>query len=467
MPDFSLRWQNFRSFPDTGWLNIKPLTLLIGPNNSGKTSIFAPILLLKQTIESDDLSVQLKPKGDYFNAGSYKDLIYRHDIDLELGLNLRWLEQKSSDQTTLKSIGTYPPGSLELRFNYDTDLREIILKKYTVSDSYNRKILHRTRRSTGRYTLCGIKDFPDTVDDRVAHQEVIKSIPERFLFIPDDIIRSLLVNQEKTMAKKRGSSVRPTSISIKLSDALTMYLATIDTAYRITNQLLDHVSYIGPLRERPSRLYDLSDEKPSSVGIRGQFAPEILFRSQDESFENAVNHWIKEFEFGSKIRARPLIESAFTLELSRRGQEYKTNFADTGFGMSQIFPIIISGHHVGRNSFLIFEQPEIHLNPRLQALLADLFVEFVRLKRSVLVETHSEHLLLRLRKLVAEGKIDSDDVALYYVEKAGNQSSVRTVPIQKNGHIDPKEWPKGFFDESLREALGLASSQARRAAGAG
>ena len=75
----------------------------------------------------------------------------------------------------------------------------------------------------------------------------------------------------------------------------------------------------------------------------------------------------------------------------------------------------------------------------------------------------SEHLLLRLRRLVAEGEIPASDLAIYFVEKVGQESTARRVSIHNNGHIDPQEWPKGFFTEALSDSIALANEQRRGA----
>ena len=102
------------------------------------------------------------------------------------------------------------------------------------------------------------------------------------------------------------------------------------------------------------------------------------------------------------------------------------------------------------------------MNPSQQARLADLFASFADRDRNLIIETHSEHLLLRLRRLIAEGILPSKDVALYYVEKEGSESTLKEVPIQANGHIEPDYWPRGFFEDGMKEALDLAVLQAER-----
>ncbi|MBW8723232.1 MAG: DUF3696 domain-containing protein, partial [Polaromonas sp.] len=113
-------------------------------------------------------------------------------------------------------------------------------------------------------------------------------------------------------------------------------------------------------------------------------------------------------------------------------------------------------------SITIAEQPEIHLNPRLQCILADLFVQMATSGHRIVVETHSEHLIVSLRKLIAEQKISPDQVGLYFVERTATASTIREIPISKNGNIEREAWPKGFFDEALREALALATAQAKQ-----
>jgi len=105
---------------------------------------------------------------------------------------------------------------------------------------------------------------------------------------------------------------------------------------------------------------------------------------------------------------------------------------------------------------MFLEQPEIHLNPRLQTQLANLFAALARRGQTVLVETHSEHLVSRLRTLISERTLRPEQVALYYVEKDKGRSTVRSIPISPDGHIEPEQWPKGFFEEALGEALRLA-----------
>jgi len=126
----------------------------------------------------------------------------------------------------------------------------------------------------------------------------------------------------------------------------------------------------------------------------------------------------------------------------------------------------VQGLAASEGTLLIAEQPEIHLNPRLQSVLAEFFAEIMNRRVNLLVETHSEHLLLSVRRLVAEERLKAEDVAIYYVENMDGVSKIREVPVQANGHVSASDWPKGFFEDSLRESFALANAQAQKKRGA-
>jgi len=107
--NYEIRWRNFRSFDDTGWLSLKPLTILIGPNNCGKSSIIAPLLMMSQTLMSSDMSSSLVTRGPLIDVGTYKDIIRDHDSTRDLTLGFRFHLHKREGEE-LKQVGQYPPG---------------------------------------------------------------------------------------------------------------------------------------------------------------------------------------------------------------------------------------------------------------------------------------------------------------------------------------------------------------------
>lgn len=133
---------------------------------------------------------------------------------------------------------------------------------------------------------------------------------------------------------------------------------------------------------------------------------------------------------------------------------------DVGVGISQVLPVLVLCYG-SRGAALAMEQPEIHLHPGLQAELGDVFIEAALSDRrnTLLIETHSEHVLLRIMRRIRENfegrprqgpSISADDVAILYVEPHEHRSVVREMPLTAAGDL-AKSWPGGFFEEGLRE----------------
>lgn len=128
--------------------------------------------------------------------------------------------------------------------------------------------------------------------------------------------------------------------------------------------------------------------------------------------------------------------------------------SEVGYGVSQLLPVIDSCVHANQRIITI-EEPELHLHPRLQAGLANLFaLSVLHRGNQVIAETHSESLLLRVRRLVRSGKLMPDEVAILYVNNTPEAGvSVRRLRLGEQGELlDP--WPTGFFDDSLDDVLG-------------
>lgn len=445
--NYEIRWKNFRAFEDTDWITIRPLTVLIGPNNSGKTSILTPMLLMNQTMSSRDTVTPLVTRGPLVNAGTFKDIIHKRDTTKQLFLGFRFHVHDRKGR--IKKVRSYPPGSVELTLVAGEQSEDILLKRYELFDIYNRPYLYQFRRPSGAYTLKGLKRDRMTKAERDA---ILRSRPINFLFSS----ASTLYEYRSHALTERDEGTR----SRKPSAEFLEYVATVGFAFESLRSLFSGLSYIGPLRDRPQRYYEMSGEIPRSVGTRGEHTANLL-RRKFKGIKKELNSWIKRFEFGDSLHLQDLSEDLFSLSFETKRLAARTNIADAGFGASQVLPLIVQALAAPKGSLTIAEQPEIHLNPRLQCVLADLFVEMANSDHRVIIETHSEHLLLRLRRLVASGDIKHQKVAIYFVEKSGDTSTIRPIPLEKNGHISSEVWPKGFFEETLRESLVLVAEQSK------
>ena len=219
---------------------------------------------------------------------------------------------------------------------------------------------------------------------------------------------------------------------------------------------LGNFCYIGPLRERPRRMYLSTGETPKEVGITGELGPAVLWSTSEAKQLNStrLSEWCSQMGLALEIELAPVEGSYFRVLVIDAHTGLPINLPDVGFGTSQLLLILIQGLIATPGSTLMLEQPEIHLHPKVQADLADFLIEVSRREVGVIVETHSEHLINRLQRRIAEEALNSDDVALYFVTPSPEGSNLERVEIDEYGQIPNA--PKGFFEEGFEEAFALA-----------
>jgi predicted ATPase len=139
---------------------------------------------------------------------------------------------------------------------------------------------------------------------------------------------------------------------------------------------------------------------------------------------------------------------------------------DVGFGVSQVLPVVTLLQYVPEGSTVILEQPEIHLHPLAQAHLADVILA-ATLHRDVqvIIESHSEHLLLRLQRRVAEGAISNEDLKLYFCDAVNGGSRLAPLRVDLFGSID--NWPEHFMGDAFGETYATEKARLKRLADAG
>jgi hypothetical protein len=470
MEPVNARWTNFRSFEDTDWIEIRPLTIVIGRNNGGKTALISPFLLLKQTFDSRTYGSGLNLRGDLINFGTFPEIVHRHDLDRTLTFSLLFSENPGTDDSDL---GAMPPTRGEFTFQPAPVPTVARLSSFGLRDALGRPLLTRSLLTSGNYSLRHLKpvieymsriaEFSTDPEVRARYHNAIRDAsPDNFLFTGRTIYEIMsAVSVAQTPGPDSPPPDHPNHGSkwSQLSAEAFAYLGLTSYYSQNLQRLMRNISYLGPLRERFQRIYSLSGDLPRGVGKEGHNAPELLYWHKDDPVFEEVNTWIGRFEFNGELHFESAGADGFTLQL-RSPDGLSINVVDAGFGLSQLIPLIVEGFASSVSTVIVAAQPEIHLNPRLQAVLGDLFVEIANTGRGVIIETHSEHLLLRVRRLVAEGAISADDVVLLYVDQADDGTShVEDVLIDTVGDISPDSWPRGFFEDSLGEALALAQAQ--------
>ena len=228
------------------------------------------------------------------------------------------------------------------------------------------------------------------------------------------------------------------------------------------------IKYLGPLREEPRLVYSPPfSGDPTDVGLKGEYTAAVLTgnknvqvsyydpRTEDvveASLTEAVGHWLRRFGLADSVATREVAKLGHGLVLEDRNIPISLDLTNVGVGVSQVLPILVSGLLAKAGSVLIYEQPEIHLHPRLQAEVADFFLGLIYCQKRCILETHSEYLVGRIRRRLAEAQNEDilSKVRILFSEKPDSVSTFREVAINKYGAIT--EWPQGFFDQAQEEA---------------
>jgi len=247
--------------------------------------------------------------------------------------------------------------------------------------------------------------------------------------------------------------------------------------------------YLGPLRDEPKALYPLSPTAdPSDIGLRGEHTAAVLELhknrpilyiptsafSKDEivptpavrTLEAAVVDWLQYLDVAESIESHDKGKFGHELVVGIAGGKRHHDLTHVGVGVSQVLPILVTSLLAEPDTTLVFEQPEIHLHPKVQTLLADFFLSMAQLGKQCIIETHSEYLVNRIRFRTAAALKNNpwvEAVKVYFVERGPEGSSFREVGINEFGAI--LDWPEGFFDQNQREAEAIlrAASLKRRA----
>ena len=218
---------------------------------------------------------------------------------------------------------------------------------------------------------------------------------------------------------------------------------------------LEAISYLGPLRRKPERDYPWNKTKPGDVGTDGRstinalLASALLKGDEQNYIVNGVSYWLARMKLADSLEVRQQGRSnRYELIVHRDG--VACNLRDVGIGVSQVLPVLVVAHFASPGSTIMLEEPEIHLHPLAQSVLAELFVTISQQRKvQFIVETHSEHLFRRMQTLMAKQQVKTSEAAMYFVERAGKAAKLRELVLDEYGRVT--NWPDGFFGDALGE----------------
>ncbi len=422
-----LKLDNFKIWRSTGPLRLAPLTLLLGTNSSGKSSLIQSLLLIRQTVKGDDPNLDLNlgnpdnvsNKPDSVTLGQFQDVLCRSASASpstpanQFGIEFRWADKPDGAGSSLFSA-RYRKGA-----GNSAELDTLRLGKEDQGFTVKRRKagIYKLSLATQRKPLGQSADFR----------------PERsFAFSP------------ATLNKLGEQAEDIKAVGPELLDELS------------------RIIYLGPVRRVAQRDYVWAGRMPAHIGDDGAKAIDALIASGVEYhkqqkagvavsgeaalFEQTI-HWLKTMNLADDLSVHQLGRSArYELHIINHGEA--SNLKDVGVGVSQVLPVIVSALFAQPGHIVIIEEPESHLHPLAQSQLAELFSQ-VSQERGVqfILETHSEHLLTRLQRCVAEQAIEPEQLAMYFVERDGTKAKINALQLDDYGEI--RNWPDNFFGDEM------------------
>ncbi len=435
----TLQVKNFKAYKDSTEVPLAPLTILVGANNSGKSSLIQALLVLAQTLEDPARRSVLVTTGSMVELNGFYDIIHRNGttgrtFSISITAHPNAIDLLKSDYF-FHEKGTVLAERFEVSFKLSSRTKEIVVDK-TAFWAEGKRLIEVKADGSGTSDV-----FETSPEDQVDYH-LRGFMPSMVWPTPDD--------------KQREKTLRPFGVSVRACQEL----------WRI---LLNGMFRAGPLRSRVPWYSGVGTTSSSELGLGGvnliaDLGNPESGRARREKLVDVVNSWLSgKYGMPNEVHVRPIDKSGNVRSLLGDEPEgaKDINVAAMGEGVSQILPIITRTFASEALECLFIEQPEIHLHPALQADLADLFIAVVLAgHRQVVLETHSEHLLLRIRRRVAEGVIDPNLVSILFVDREGSESTVKPLAMNGRGHFD--DWPKGFFDEGYQEAMALARAASKK-----
>ncbi len=406
----------FKSLYTEKDLEIKSLTLLAGENNSGKSSIMQPILLMKQTLESK------------YDPGAL----------LLNGSNVRF--------TKVNQLLSYPGG------------RECGDIFYVEIKSGDRSITVHFKRKEKIFLIEKV-DYSDdqgsiNLKPGMQHSEVAE--------IKHPVIQDMLRTFEEIekTAKGKGKS----ELSVEQDRCFLTVVANIQGGYSLglvyTGRLfqweISRLIHVPAARGNPQRSYPVTGVGPTYPGTFGEYVGGIIayWQKEEKGKLKKLTNFLRDLGLTWIVKAKQIDATQVVLRVGQLKTSSKSthevNIADAGFGLSQCMPVLVALLAADEGQMVYLEEPEIHLHPNAQFELAKVLEFAVSEGVKVVVETHSSYLLLGLQTLIAKGKLDSASVSLNWFERDElGETIIRKGSFDKIGRYG--EWPVKFDDILLKK----------------
>ena len=405
---------NWKAFAEAG-LALAPLTLLYGENSAGKSSLIQALLLLKQSWRHGSL-VYESPGATSF--AFHHRVVHAHDVEIPMRLAIMWRDGSIAISASRDERWMFGPAQPIDTFIFSSGSQLFACKAggENLPDDPEWRVLSLSR-----------PEDSSVPEDPLLHESA-QPAPSLLAIAPCDQQLFPDLSQARPVEGEKEA----------LRDA--------DRAMQQADHAFGSIIHIGPVRSVPAR-----DMEVSSLRSEGSYMARLY---EDPHLRDDVNLWLSKFEIPYSLAIEDYGLGEFGLKLSHNDGAEKVDLADVGFGVSQLLPIVVQ--LIGeRDRTILIEEPEAHVHPRLQSVLGDLFVESMQdYRNTLLVETHSEPILLRLQRRIADKRLNPDEVSVTHVEREDGASHLTSVEIRNDGQLD-YQWPGGFFDNRMEDLVAI------------
>lgn len=417
--------ENIRGFSGQHQLDVRPVTLLVGDNSSGKTTLLASLFATLQP----DFPVPGTLNRAPFELGGFETTAtYRGGRSGRApSFSLGWEEETRGTRRFMRAsfhnhLGISRVSEVELSYGSLSLKGDVSSRHFELSEK---------QEGSRRYYKFAL---PEGVEPRT--------------FSLADIAR--LYIRAATTRIKRGSKE---------------FESVIDALFQLERDAArgrPRVTALAPLRTRPHRTYDklIEEFKPE-----GDHIPLVLARiladereKRDQPLTKALEDFGRDSGLFKKISVRRMGRSPsdpFQLRVKSTGPD--VNLVDVGYGVSQALPIVVDSILAPKNSVVLIQQPEVHLHPRAQAALGRFFCALaVADNKRFVIETHSDYLLDRARLSVANKVIPESDVAIAFLERKGLDVKLHQLGVDAQGNVmnPPQAYRAFFLEEEIRLLMG-------------
>lgn len=542
--------KNFKSYDDLQNIDLSDLSVLIGANSSGKSTVIQALLAIKQTIESNSKNIQFLLNGKYVSLGDFFDVTNKSDDELIIGVvvdnendtdknelvHIEWHFCKSEDNNkkaelckisikismnqvdfikenneyflyynnkkSIYSVDIFHLLICEINLNYSQQFNdkfyELFKELYFAMFNSN-KVFEKEFASidgSSEFFRVSLDKYIDK-PTRNPNLEISKQCEKIFNLIQDyscaqngflDTEFKFLENYKylfghffedtkkiDTIIKKyrayydeyrrsdkfvfdKKKVVGHELFYYEMNNDNTNNFSEYFSCYsNLCTLLKECVFYLGPIREKPNGFYQIGFESiPKYVGFTGSYFPSVLLNENEKvdyiypkgcieksSLNDSLAAWVKHLEIANSISVNEDFSYGNKV-IVKNISDVGSDIQNVGVGTSQVLPVLIMGLVSRHGETLIFEQPELHLHPYSQSRLADFFISLAKNGRKLIIETHSEYMMLRFRYHIITGNVNENSIIVNFFQNKG-ASTVKNSLIDEFGEI---EYPSDFKDET-------------------